>query len=96
MTQVNNHKLCTVAKANYILFLCFLLNLQYCTLNVSVYFRKRYFDTLHYLKNSKNSLSGHLKLDKTQISSKEIQKQIYLSGSLLMRGEIYQFPLEKD
>ena len=56
-------------------------------------------DTLiHYttLKNSKNSLSGHLKLDKTQILSKAIQKQIYLSGSLLMRGEIYQFPLEKD
>ena len=53
MTQVNNHKLCTVAKAKYILYLWFLLNVQNGTFDVSVYFRKRYFDTfdvsLHYL-----------------------------------------------
>ena len=58
-------------------------------------------DTLiHYttFKNSKNSLTGHLKLDKSdaKILSNAIQKQIYFSRSLLMRGEIYQFPLEKD
>ena len=50
--QVNSHKLCTVAKAKFILFLWFLLNVQNGTFDVSVYFRKRYSDTLHFLKKT--------------------------------------------